>query len=180
MPDEFVDRLCRRPFVDTTLALFQSGAPWTHAYLRRKVDAWYMGGRGSARATLAFDEEVLVLRFHGPAKGSMVVEGAAGTYDVLRWDGRCYTLDSDEITTTQPPQARSARLQWDRIGATMQQAVLKSDDVKRAFDRRNKACKTTSHDDPPPACDAAEATLGSAVANHVRAVGDLPAPELIP
>jgi hypothetical protein len=61
------------------------------------------------------------------------------TYDVLRWDGRCYTLDGDEITTTQPPQARTARLQWDRIGAAMQHAVLKNEDVKRAFDRRNKA-----------------------------------------
>lgn len=179
LPDEFVDRLCRRPFVDATLALFQNSAPWTRAYLRRKVDAWYMG-RPSARATLAFDEEVLVLRFHAPSKGSMVVEGQAGSYDVLRWDGKCYTLDSDEITTTQPPRARTARLQWDRIGATMQQAVLKDEDVKRAFDRRDKACKAASRDDPPPACDAADATLGFAVANHVRTVGGLPAPELLP
>jgi len=178
-PQDFVERLCRRPFVDTTLALFQKSAPWTRAYLRNKVDAWYTGGR-SARATLAFDEEVLVLRFHGPSKGNMVVEGSGGTYDVLRWDGRCYTLDSDEITTTKPPQARTARLQWDRIGAAMQQAVLKNEDVKRALDRRNKACKSASHDDPPPACDAADATLGFAVANLVRTVGGLPTPELVP
>jgi hypothetical protein len=179
LPEEFVDRLCRRPFVDVTLALFQKSAPWTRAYLRNKVDAWYMGGH-SARATLAFDEEVLVLRFHAPGKGGMVVQGSAGTYDVLRWDGRCYTLDSDEITTTQPPQARTARLQWDRIGSPMQQAVLKNDDVKRAFDRRSKACKSASRDDPPPACEAADATLGFAVANHVRTVGGLPAPEVVP
>jgi hypothetical protein len=178
LPQEFVDRLCRRPFVDATLALFQKAAPWTRAYLRNKVDAWYMGGH-SARATLAFDEEVLVLRFHAPAKGSMVVEGSSGTYDVLRWDGRCYTLDSDEITTKPPPQARTARLQWDRIGATMQQAVLKNEDVKRAFDSRNKACKS-AHDDPPPACDAAEADLSYVVARHVRTVGGLPAPDSVP
>ena len=179
LPGEFVDRLCRRPFVDATLALFQRSAPWTRAYLRGKVDAWYVGGR-SARASLAFDEEVLLLRFHGPGRGSMVVEGSSGTYDVLRWDGRCYTLDSDEITTTRPPQARTARLQWDRIGATMQEAVLKSDDVKRAFDRRARACKSASRDDPPPACDAADTTLGIAVANHVRTVGGLPAPDVLP
>jgi hypothetical protein len=35
-------------------------------------------------------------------------------------------------------------------------------------------------DDSPPACDAADATLGFAVANHVRTVGGLPAPELVP
>jgi hypothetical protein len=57
------------------------------------------------------------------------------TYDVLRWDGRCYTLDSDEIT---------------------------------------------ARDDPPPACDTADATLGFAVANLVRTVGGLPTPELVP
>src|SRR5262249_17770222 len=118
--------------------------------------------------------------FHAPAKGSMVVQGAGGTYDVLRWDGRCYTLDSDEITMNPPPQARTARLQWDRIGPSMQQSVLKNDDVKRAFDRRSKACKAASPADPPPACDAAEAPLSFVVANHVRTVGGLPAPELLP
>ncbi|MGH7437144.1 MAG: hypothetical protein ACRENE_15830, partial [Polyangiaceae bacterium] len=48
-PDEFVDRLCRRAFVDTTLVLFQKSAPWHHAYLRRKVDAWFTGGPSSKR-----------------------------------------------------------------------------------------------------------------------------------
>jgi hypothetical protein len=179
LPDDFVDRLCRRPFVDTTLALFQKSAPWTHVYLRGKVDAWYTGAR-SARATLAFDEEVLMLRFHAPNSGGMSIEGSAGTYDVLRWDGKCFTLDSAEITTTPPPEAKAARLAWDRISAPMQGAVLKSEDVKRAYDKRNKACKGASRDDAPAACDNAESTLSIAVANHVRTVGGLPAPDLVP
>jgi hypothetical protein len=179
LPDDFVDRLCSRPFVETTLALFQKSAPWTHAYLRGKVDAWYTGAR-STRATLAFDEEVLVLRFHPVSSGSMAIEGSAGSYDVLRWDGRCFTLDSGEITTTRPPAAKAARVQWDRIGAPMQGAVLKSEDVRRAYDRRNKACKGASRDEPPPACDSAESTLSVVIANHVRTVGGLPDPEVVP
>lgn len=178
-PDEFVDRLCRRAFVDTTLVLFQRSAPWRHVYLRRKVDAWFTGGP-SSKATLAFDEEVLVLRFHAPSSGGMVVEGAGGTYDVLRWDGRCFTLDSDEITPKRPPEAGAARLKWDRIGANMQAAILQNDDVKRAYDRRSKACKNAQRDDLPPACETADSMLGLAIANHVRAVDDLPAPETIP
>ncbi len=178
-PDEFVVRLCRRPFVDTTLVLFQKSAPWRHAFLRRKVDAWYTGGP-SSRATLAFDEEVLVLRFHPPGGGGMIVEGAGGTYDVLRWDGHCFTLDGDEITTKRPPEAGAARLKWDRIGGNMQAAILQNEDVKRAYDRRAKACKNALHDDLPPACESADSLLGVSIANHVRAVDDLPAPESIP
>lgn len=180
LPDDFVDRLCRHRFVDATLALFQKSAPWTHAYLRAKVDAWYTGGP-SARTTLLFDEEVLVLRFHAPGKGAMVVEGAGGTYDVLRWDGGCYTLDHDEITTTRPPVARAASMRWDRIGQPMQAAILKSDDVRRVYERRSKACKSaTPPEDRVPACENAERALSMAVTDHVRAVGDLPAPELVP
>ncbi len=178
-PDEFVDRLCRRAFVDTTLVLFQKSAPWRHAFLRRKVDAWYTGGP-SSKATLAFDEEVLVLRFHAPSGGGMIVEGAGGTYDVLRWDGKCFTLDSDEITAKRPPEAGAARLKWDRIGANMQAAILQNEDVKRAYDRRAKACKNAGRDDLPPACETADSMLGLAIANHVRAVDDLPAPETLP
>jgi hypothetical protein len=165
--------------VDTTLVLFQRSAPWRHAFLRRKVDAWYTGGP-SSKATLAFDEEVLVLRFHAPSGGGMVVEGAGGTYDVLRWDGKCFTLDSDEITAKRPPEAGAARLKWDRIGANMQAAILQNEEVKRAYDRRAKACKNAPHDDLPPACETADSMLGLAIANHVRAVDDLPAPETLP
>ena len=155
--------------------LFQKSAPWHHAYLRRKVDAWFTGGP-SSKATLAFDEEVLVLRFRAPGGGGMVVEGASGTYDVLRWDGKCFTLDSDEITAKRPPEAGAARLKWDRIGANMQAAILQNDDVKRAYDRRAKACKNAPPNDDAasPACETADSVLGLAIANHVRAVGRPP------
>jgi hypothetical protein len=110
----------------------------------------------------------------------MAIEGSTGAYDVLRWDGRCFTLDSGEITTTRPPAAKAARVQWDRIGAPMQGAVLKSEDVRHAYDRRNKACKGAWRDEPLPACDSAESTLSVAIANHVRTVGGLPDPQVVP
>ncbi|MGH7437145.1 MAG: hypothetical protein ACRENE_15835 [Polyangiaceae bacterium] len=71
-------------------------------------------------------------------------------------------------------------MKWDRLGAHMQTAMLQNDDVKRAFDRRARACKNAPNDDLPPACENADSMLGLAIANHVRAAGDLPAPELIP
>src|SRR5271165_4062797 len=45
-PDDFVDRVCKRPIQDVALALFARGTPFTRAYLRGRLDE------------LASDEEV--------------------------------------------------------------------------------------------------------------------------
>src|SRR5262245_48651424 len=57
----FVKDLCSgstKP--DIALMLFAKGSPWTRAFLRLNVDAWYTGSR-SSRVGLKLDEEVVVL-----------------------------------------------------------------------------------------------------------------------
>src|SRR5579872_3698796 len=60
-PSSFVDKLCAKPHQDQALALFSKSTPFSRLYLRGKLDE------------LSPDEEVLALRFHGVAKGGMVV-----------------------------------------------------------------------------------------------------------
>src|SRR5216684_3693450 len=60
-PEEFTQEMCggyAKPAL--ALRLFANGSPWTRAYLRGNVDAWHAGAH-SARVTLKFDEEVIVL-----------------------------------------------------------------------------------------------------------------------
>jgi hypothetical protein len=178
-PADFVDRLCARTFIDTTLALFAKGTPWTRAYLRGNVDGWYTGGP-STRAKLLLDEEVLVLRFRAPNKGGMVIEGQSGGYDVLRWDGNCYTLEAGEVTQKKPPHAKFTAPAWNRIGARMQDALLKNETIKRAYDKRNKECQGATSGDVSRACEKADGALGAAIIEYVRTTGELPKPDRLP
>src|SRR6185436_14415372 len=61
-PPAFVRAACSgfaRP--DVALVLFAKGSPWTRAYLRLDVEAWYPARR-STKVSLKSNEEVIVLR----------------------------------------------------------------------------------------------------------------------
>lgn len=148
------------------LALFAKGSPWTRAYLRGKFDE------------LAFDEEVLLLRFHAPPQAGMIVGSGKGSYDVLRWDGSCAAaVDTDMITRTRPPRPKSAHVQWSRVSSKTQDALLASEGVKRAWSRRGKECKGATSGEVSAACERADAALVDAVVDQVRTQGGLPEPD---
>src|SRR5580658_4879090 len=121
-PADFADRLCDKAFQDVALSLLARGTPFTRGYLRGKLDE------------LTFDEEVLIVHFHAPQKGGIVVGSNLGTYDVLRWDGSCSRgVEAEMITKAKPASPRVARIRWNRMGARTQDAlVAASDIVKRA------------------------------------------------
>ena len=165
-PGDFVDRLCARTHADLALALFAKATPFTRLYLRGKMDE------------LAFDEEVLALRYHAVPKGGIQVGGADGSYDVLRWDGTCSTaVDADMLTKARPHRPRSAHLAWHRLSDKMQDAlIVGSDAVKKAHRSRGKECQGAMTGDVSAACAKADAALVDAVVEYVRAGGSLPAP----
>jgi hypothetical protein len=177
-PSDFVDRLCNGAFLDAALVLFGKGSPWTRSYLAGDVDAWYASGGASARAKLDFDEEVLVLRFRAPAKGAIVVSGS-GSYDVLRWDGLCYTLDAGELTRRRPPKPKRPTIPFHHLSGRWQSALLADPHVKAIFARRGKECKGVTQGDVSLACLRADEALSAAVVDFVRS-SELPAPEHVP
>lgn len=166
-PGYFVDRLCTKPHQDVAFALFAKGSPFTRLYLKAKVDE------------LAFDEEVLALRFHAQPKGGMIVGSGNGTYDVLRWDGSCSTgVEAEVFTRSRPPAPRAAHVRWHRVGERVQSALIASSEtVKRAHAKRGKECKGAITGDVSAACEKAEGALADAIVAYVRSGGDLPEPE---
>jgi hypothetical protein len=179
-PASFVDSLCNGDYLDASLLLFGKDTPWKRGYLTRNVDGWYASGGPSARAKLDFDEEVLVLRYRPPAKSGIVVTSSGGSYDVLRWDGLCYTLDGSELTMRRPPRAKRAAIPFGHLGPRMQSALLADAKVKAAFAKRAKECKGVTRGEVSSECARADLALTAAVIDVVRAGSTLPEPDRIP
>jgi hypothetical protein len=179
-PAAFVDALCNGNYLETAFALFAKGTPWTRGYLKGDIDGWYASGGGSARARLFFDEEVLVLRVRAPASTGVVVGNGGTSYDVLRWDGFCYTVDSGELTMKRPPKAKSPPLPFHHLSDATQAALLKDDKIRAAHSKRGKECHGVTTGDVTLACEKADHALGDAVIDYVRAGGALPPPSRLP
>lgn len=162
------------------LALFAKGTPWQRMYLARDTEAWDpSGGVGSTTTKLAYEEEVLVLAFHPPANtGGMQVSGANGTYDVLRWDGVCASLNADELRKWLPPEPGYAAIPWRRLDDGTQQALVADGRISLKEGEMKKACKGLSRNQTNPACDRAQKSLSKAVVNYVRNGGSVPTPKV--
>ena len=60
-PTAFVAKLCQSKSPDVALSMFRKSTPWTRAYLRRDMEAWYTGVRHSSPVQMVVDEEVIVV-----------------------------------------------------------------------------------------------------------------------
>jgi hypothetical protein len=157
-PVAFNKYICSAPNASSlVLAMFAKGSPWQRMYLARDTEAWdASGGVGSAATKLAYDEEVLVLAFRPPANtGGMVVSGANGAYDVIRWDGVCASLNDGT-----------------------QQKLLEDGRISLKEGEMKKACKGVSRGQSTPACDRAQKSLSKAVVNYIRNGGAVPTPKV--
>lgn len=173
MPGEFVKKLCGASYPDVTLALFSKGTPWTRAWLAGDVEAWSASGGFTSRANLAFDEEVLVLARHAaPSVGGIQMTGAGASFDVLRWDGSCVSVQEGELTTRRPPAPKQATVRWSRFEEATRRALLASQKVKATREAFDKACGGEK-----AACERAEKDLAGAIATSLRTGGPtLPTP----
>ncbi len=164
----FADRLCAASRPDMALALFAKGTPWTRMYLRGDVDGWNAEGGASARAKLVFDEEVVVLKRRAPASGAAVIVGASGGYQVLRWDGNCYSLDDGELTRNKPPRAKHPSIPWKYLNEKTKAALLSDPAIKAAYEKRSKECKGVTVGEVSLACENADTAFSNGIVAAVK------------
>jgi hypothetical protein len=155
--------------------MFQKDSPWTRAYLRGNMEAWYTEARSRPRE-LRFSEEVIIVHDRASAKGGIRVSGT-GSYDVLRWDGSCVSLMSDEVSLRPPSVPRAAPIPWRKLGQGIRDQLLTDTNVAFRAERRKKHCKK---DPSGKLCVSAREGLSQMIAHYVRQGGDVPAPRQIP
>lgn len=178
-PPNFVDRLCKAANVGTAIRLFAKSSPFTRAYVRmREVRALNLRGGPSGDTPLTFAEEVLLLDQHGTS-GGLQVSGDGG-YDVLRWDGTCATLSSDELVTRVPAPPRHAPFPWKYIDDGVQAALLQNAAVRSALDAERKRCHGSSDSERSTACRDAAEQLNDRVVVAIRGGIALPVAEYSP
>ena len=181
LPDtDFAKRLCSGVFPEVALTLFGKSQPWTRGYLTGDTEAWNASGGKVTRSHMIFDEEVLVMarREH---KGGIVITGAAQTYDVLRWDGTCVSLEGGEMTFKKPPVPKSAPIPWRRLSEATRTALLATPKVQASQKLVQKECTgapstSTSAKSGTTRCDKADAAFDKSITDYVRTGGELPVP----
>ncbi len=175
----FANRVCAASRPDVALVLFAKGSPWARLYLRGDVDGWNAEGGGSSRARLAFDEEVVVLKKRAQQGGPGAISiGGSGGYQVMRWDGNCYSLDEGEVTRRRPPQAKHPSIPWRYLDETWRNALLGDAGVKAAYAKRSKECKGVTLGDVSLACERADTAFSDAIVGAVKSGVALPTPKL--
>lgn len=175
----FVKRVCNGSYPDVALLLFSKDTPFTRVYLRSDIDGWNAEGGASARTKLSFDEEVLALRRREAPKNGIVV-GAGGGWLVMRWDGNCYTVEDNEVSTKKPPSPKHAPMPFRFYGDRTKTALLESERVLAAYKRRGKECKGATSGEVTKPCEQADGALSAAIVAEVRAGKTIPLPEKLP
>lgn len=174
LPDaDYAKKLCAGYYPEVALSMFGKDTPWTRMYLSGNTESWNASGGHAARTKLAFDEEVIVLTRRAPRTGGIVMTGVGDTFDVLRWDGSCVSLEAGEMTARKPPQAKRAAIAWPRLTEATKTALRAAPKVAASLDRLSKDCEG---DAAKAKCAKAEVALTNAIADHVRTGAALPLP----
>jgi len=171
-PRAFTERLCATSHPEAAFTLFGAHSPFTRAYLRRKMEAWYASGGRARPRQLGYAEDVLIVADRTASPSGMRVSGA-GSYDVFRWDGTCVSLMSDEVTLHRPANPSVAPIAWRRLDEGVRDVLVKDRKIHYRNDRRLQDCKG---DKSSARCQRARLGLSRMIANYVRQGGELPAP----
>jgi hypothetical protein len=179
-PDpKFVKRLCNGKFPSIGLYLFSNPA-WTRGYLTRRTQAWNASGGASDSGWVEFDEEVLILYARVADAGGMQVSGAGGSFDALRWDGSCVTLQSEEVTMSKAPSPKFPPIDFRYLDDDTQEALRKDEKVNKAWIERRKECKGATSGDVSLKCVKADDGLTKTLIAYIRAGGSVPEPKKLP
>ena len=164
-PNDAAD-VCKAMNPSAALHVFANNKKLRVAFLTRDMETWSTTQARSAKSHARFDEEVLVLAKR-KAKRSVVVQGSAVTYEVLRWDGSCASLMGDELTFRRAP--RPVRpLQVARLQLPVRAKLVGDMRIQAALDK----AETTCHGgDTTVACDVARRAFGDAVATRAPRLG---------
>lgn len=175
LPESFVKKLCDNVHPDIALAWFKKDSPFTRGYLKGATEAWNASGGATSGEKFVFDEEVIVVRARENKTG-IEVSGAGTSYDVLRWDGSCATLSGEELTFTAAPKPKTAKIEWRYLADATQEALLKDEKIAKINKVRRDECKGATMGDVSKKCVKAVDELGAAIAEFVRAGGEVPLP----
>ncbi|HEX2732391.1 MAG TPA: hypothetical protein VHM70_12325 [Polyangiaceae bacterium] len=179
-PAKWVQKLCADVHADVALFMFQSDMPWQHMYLTRETDAVNASGGASVGGKLAFDEEVLVLVHRGGDSGGIQVGSASGSYDALRWNGSCVSLDGEEVTNTVPPKPKYSRIEWRWLGDDVQEALRQNDEINKTYIARKAECKGVTMGEVSKKCEVLDDKLIEVVVKSVRGGSKIPEPKAKP
>ena len=175
----FVKRLCNGKYPSIGLYLFSNPA-WTRGYLTRRTQAWNASGGASDSGWVEFDEEVLILYARVADTGGMQVSGAGGSYDALRWDGSCITLQSEEVTMSKAPAPKYPGIDFRYLDDDTQEALRKDEKVNKAWILRRTECKGATSGDVSLKCVKADDNLTKTVVAFIRGGGSVPEPKKLP
>jgi hypothetical protein len=179
-PDpKFVKKLCNGKYPSVGLYLFSNPA-WTRGYLTRRTQAWNASGGASDSGWVEFDEEVLILYSRVADTGGMQVSGAGGSFDALRWDGSCVTLQSEEVTMSKAPSPKYPPIDFRYLDDDTQEALRKDEKVNAAWLARRKECKGATSGEVSLKCVKADEGLTKSVIMYIRGGGSVPEPKKLP
>lgn len=179
-PVSIARRVCAAGSPELSLSLFAKGTPWVRGYLTRTTDAWDASGGPSSNDKLQMGEEVLILVRRVPNTGGMVVSGASGSYDVLRWDGNCASLMAEEVSQTPRGAPGYADIPWKKLDDNFQEALRADEKIANLVAEQKKECKGVSRGEVSAKCERAHKALSKAIVEYVRRGGTLPAPPKLP
>lgn len=183
-PASFVKRLCDGFFPDVALAMLAKGTPWQRGYLRVKsVEAWNASGGMSSGEKMVFQEEFVILAHRAADSGGIVVSGAGGSYDVLRWDGTCASLMQEEVSLKPGPSPKAAKIPWKSLDLKVRDALTADEKVGKVYAERRKECKGASGLAGATVtlkCQKADDMLSTVVVDYIRNGGTVPLPEKLP
>jgi len=176
---KWVDRLCQGSYPGVTMVMFEKSSPWTRGYMRAKTEARNASGGLSGEGFLVPGEEVIILRVRKLPEGGMQVSGAGG-WDVLRWDGTCSTVSSDEMGLEPFGELKAAKVTYRFIDDSIREALRADEGVTEAYRNRRKHCKGATMGEVSAECEKWDAKLAEAVVDAVRNGIDLPQPDKLP
>ena len=180
-PPAFVKRLCSGFYPDVALAMLAKGAPWSRGYLRVKsAEAFYASGGVSSQDKIVFEEEFVLLTHREAETGGMVVSGAGGSYDVLRWDGSCASLQDEEVSLTGPSSPKYAKIPWKSLDDKVKDALLANVKINKVYMDRRKECKGATIGDVSLKCVKLDDLLSTVVVGYLRDGGSVPPPAKLP
>jgi len=181
LPPAYLARaLCNEDYPTVALAMFARSTPWTRAYSTTTSAAWNASGGASSNERMAMHEELLILRKRGADSSGIQVSGAGTSYDVLRWDGSCVTLQDGELTFQVPPKIASARVVLKRLELHVRDALKDAPELAKLYQSHRKECKGVTIGDVSKECEKVDGQLSVAVASYVRERGGVPEPHKLP
>ena len=181
MPPAFVKKFCANAYPELALYFFAKDSPWTRIYVSaREVEPFNGHGGPSSDKNLVFDEELLVLGERAPNLGGMSVSGVGKSYDVLRWDGTCATLQEGEVRFNRPPRPKHANVEWRRLDIEVRNALRADDKIAELAKKRRNECKGVTMGAVSAKCEKADKALKERVVHVIRDGFQVPKPKNVP